>query len=175
MLPEAVTTARLSLHPIRDADQTDLIELLTNEEISKTYMTPVFHCEAEKEQTFKRLQAISLSDDRFLRGIYLNGQLIGFINEVEKNKQEIELGYVIHPRHHNHGYATEALKAVISIMSASGFSVVKTGAFEGNHASMRVMEKCGMVRSSEEEMIEYRGKIHRCIYYKAETNLPARA
>ena len=48
---------------------------------------------------------------------------------------------------------------------ASGFTIVKASAFEGNIASMRVMEKCGMVRTGEEESVEYRGVTRRCICY----------
>lgn len=168
-----IKTKRLCLQAFRDLDQNALIGLLTNEEISKTYMTPVFHAEDEKVQAFQRLQKLSALEDRFVRGIYLNDQLIGFVNDVEMKDGEIELGYVIHPQHHNQGYATEVLAKAIEVMFLSGFSAVITGAFEGNRASMRVMEKCGMVRIAREDFIEYRGKMHRCIYYKTETNLPA--
>ena len=60
---------------------------------------------------------------------------------------------------------TEALKVAISEIFESGVRAVKASAFEGNIASMRVMEKCGMVRSGEEESVEYRGVTHRCICY----------
>ena len=163
--PPIIKTQRLCLQAFRDLDQNALIGLLTNETISKTYMTPVFHSEEEKIQTFQRLQKLSALEDRFVRGIYLNDQLIGFVNDVEMKDGEIELGYVIHPQHHNQGYATEALATVMELMFSAGISVVKTGAFEGNHASMRVMEKCGMVRIDQEEQIEYRGKLLRCIFY----------
>ncbi len=46
------------------------------------------------------------------------------------------------------------------------FTVVKTGAFTENIASIRVMEKCGMRRFDETEEIEYRGKNHTCVYYE---------
>ena len=37
--------------------------------------------------------------------------------------------------------------------------------FEENIASKRVMEKCGMIPIGKEEYIEYRGVVHRCVYY----------
>lgn len=46
-----------------------------------------------------------------------------------------------------------------------GYKQVITGAFEENIASRRVMEKCGMILTESEEKIEYRGKVHRCVYY----------
>ena len=36
---------------------------------------------------------------------------------------------------------------------------------EGNDASLRVMEKCGMERMSYTDTVEYRGQTHNCIYY----------
>jgi hypothetical protein len=33
-----------------------------------------------------------------------------------------------------------------------------------------VMEKCGMKRMAKRADIEYRGKLHRCVYYAIEAN-----
>ena len=109
--------------------------------------------------------AFSQGSDRFLRGIYLNDYLIGYINEVEKDDQFIELGYVLHPNYHNQGYMTEALAATFEPLFKKGFNEVICGAFEGNKASLRVMQKAGMKLLEKTDDIEYRGKVHRCIYY----------
>ena len=109
---------------------------------------------------------MSVSDKHFVYAICLNNKIIGFINDVNINDKEIELGYVIHPSQKNKGYATEVLQKAIQIASELGYSAVKAGAFEENLASMRVMEKCGMTRIEQEDTIEYRGKNHRCIYYE---------
>ena len=66
----------------------------------------------------------------------------------------------------NKGFATETLSACIDLIFQSGFKTVKAGAFEENFASQRVMQKCGMTLTGEEEQIEYRGEIHRCVYYQ---------
>ena len=42
---------------------------------------------------------------------------------------------------------------------------VRCGAFSENTASIRVMEKAGMVREDFTEDIEYRGIMHHCVYY----------
>ena len=39
------------------------------------------------------------------------------------------------------------------------------GAFAENLSSIRVMEKCGMQKLAKRADIEYRGKLHRCVYY----------
>lgn len=161
-----INTERLCVQSIREQDQEDAIELLTNDEISKTYMLPEFQSRDEAISLFERLKQLSASENHFLYGIYLNDKMIGFINDVEVDQDEIELGYMIHPRYKGKGYATEVLKKSIEILFQLGYSVVKAGAFEENPASMRVMEKSGMTRMDQEEMIAYRGKNHRCIYYR---------
>ena len=161
-----INTACLCLHAFSDEDAETMIALLTNSEVIKTYMVPDFRSSDEEVKLFERFKELSVSDERFVYGIYLEEKLIGFINDVEIKETEIELGYVIDPSYKNQGFATEALAAAIKELFAAGFSVVKTGAFEENAASMRVMEKCGMVRLEQEEEIRYRGKMHRCFIYE---------
>ena len=160
-----IHTDRLCLHSITENDKDDMIELLTNAEISKTFMIPDFKSHEEEVQMFEALKMMSVSEEHFVYGIYLNDKMIGFINDVDIGGKEIELGYVIHPNQQNKGYATEVLQKALAMILKSGYTSVKAGAFEENRASMRVMEKCGMKRAAQEDTIEYRGKKHRCIYY----------
>ena len=111
---------------------------------------------------------MSKNYDRFVYGVCLNNQLIGFVNDVFIGENTVELGYVIHPNFKNNGYATEVLTACIKLIFESGFTVLKTGAFEENLASIRVMQKCGMEESLEKEQIEYKGEIKNCKYYQIE-------
>lgn len=158
-------TQRLTLKPIEDLEQESMIDLLTNDQIKQTYMLPDFKSKEDAIKLFKRIQEIMQKKDTIDCGIYLEDTLIGFLNTVLIENKKIELGYVIHPKFHNQGYATEALQAVISQLFQMGYSTVVTGAFEDNIASRRVMEKCGMLLTEEEEEITYRGKKHRCVYY----------
>ena len=161
-----IKTERLSLHSIGDSDRDSLIELLKNEEIGKTFMVPDFKSQEQEDRMFETFKRLSVSDERFVYGIYLDDKLIGFINDVDITDSAVEVGYVIHPSESGKGYMTETLKAAVSEIFDSGFTTVKASAFVGNEASMRVMEKCGMVLSGEEESVEYRGEIHRCICYE---------
>ena len=49
-----------------------------------------------------------------------------------------------------------------------GYTYLKSGYFEENAASRRVMEECGMKPAEEEETLEYRGKTHRCFFMAIE-------
>ena len=160
-----IKTERLILRPYSDNDKDDMIDLLTNSTIKKTFMIPNLETEYERVQMFNKIKNFSLSDEHYERGIFLNDVLIGFINDVEVSDDKIELGYVINPKYHNCGYATEALKGVISDLFKKGFGEIITGAFENNTPSIKVMLKCGMNQINKQDDIEYQGEIHHCVYY----------
>ena len=148
-----IKTDRLCLRAIDDGDREGLIELLKNEEIGKTFMVPDFKSREQELKMFETFKRLSRSDERFVYGIYLSEEMIGFVNDVDISETAVELGYVIHPIHSGKGYMTEALNAATEEIFKSGIPTVKAAAFEKNIASMRVMEKCGMKRSGETEVL----------------------
>ena len=160
-----IKTERLVLKALTENDEEAALDLLTNDVVKKTYMLPDFEKRTDAVPLFQRLMALSEGSARFLRGVYLNDYLIGYINEVEKDDRFIELGYLLHPDYHNQGYMTEALAATFAPLFKMGFKEIICGAFEGNKASMRVMQKAGMQLLERTDDIEYHGKVHRCIYY----------
>lgn len=160
-----IQTERLILRSFKDQDLKDTLEILCNDEIKETYMIQDFKSKDEGIQMFERLKQMSESEDRFVYAIYLNEKLIGFINEVEIKDNTIEVGYVIHPNWKNHGYATEVLQASIKELERMGYKI-RVGVFEENIASRKVIEKCGLKPIENTEEIEYRGKIHHCVYYE---------
>ena len=160
-----IKTKRLVLRSFSDSDEAKMTELFSSDEIAKTYMMPDLPSDDEKKKLFQYFKTLSESPERFVRGIYLLDILIGFMNDVGIGEDDVELGYVIDPKYKNNGYATEALSAAIDAIHSIGFSSVRTGAFSENAASIRVMEKVGMVRLDIEERIEYRGVSHSCVYY----------
>ena len=83
----------------------------------------------------------------------------------EIQKHQVELGFAFHPDYHNQGYATESLKAAINTLFDMGYITVKTGAFETNLPSQRVMEKAGMTKLPTNESIDYRGITHKCVLF----------
>ena len=158
-------TPRLSLGEIRECDFDALMSIFKNEIVAETYMIPNLETREAEIKLFERLRDLSLREDRFVFGIFLDCKLIGLLNDTEICGKTIEVGYALHPDYHNRGFATEALQAVIPYLFAEGFDQVLAGAFEENTASMRVMEKCGMSRTKMTAEIEYRGIMHKCVYY----------
>lgn len=155
----------LSLKPISVCDAEPMLDILTSKEVSRTYMLPDFESREAALPLFHRLMDLSRQDSRFVRGIYLEDTLIGFLNDVEIVNGTIELGYVIHPDHWGKGCMTEGLKLAINDLFRLGYQEVICGAFSYNAASIRVMEKAGMTRINKVEDIEYRGQVHLCVYY----------
>lgn len=160
-----IRTERLVLNVLTEKDTDAALDLITNAAVKKTYMLPDFEKREDAIPLFQRIMALSKDPSRFLCGVYLNDHLIGYINEVEKDDRFIELGYLLHPDYHNKGYMTEALAATFQPLFKMGFKEVVCGAFEENKASLRVMQKAGMMLLERTDDIEYRGKVHRCIYY----------
>ena len=155
----------IRLAPLRAADLETMLDILTNNCVKQTYMLPDFPSREDAVPLFQRLVGLSGDSRRFVRGIYADETLVGFLNDVEIENGAIELGYVIHPRFQGNGYATEALGIAIGELFRLGFQAVITGAFRQNAASIRVMEKNGMTRTEKTEPIDYRGKTHICVYY----------
>ncbi len=163
-----IKTERLTLTPIDAEDRAELIALLSDEEVGKTYMLPSPMDEVTAGALFTHMQKLSEREDRYVFALRLLSELIGVINDTCIENSEIEIGYAISPAYKNQGYMSEAVGALIEYLFSIGYGRVVAGAFSENSASIRVMEKCGMHRIEKTEKIEYRGKMHDCIYYAIE-------
>ena len=156
----------LKLRFFGQADQPRMLEILTDTTVNQTYMLPDFACKNDAIPLFERLMKISQDEKRYVRCVDLGGACIGFLNDVEIKDGKIEIGYVIHPKYHGKGYMTAALQLAIRELFSLGYETIVCGAFEENPASIRVMEKNGMMRIAYTEVIPYRGKDHNCVYYE---------
>lgn len=159
-----VQTPRLMLRRMTSLDMKEGIRILRDERINKTYMIPDLTEESAKK-LYARFVDLSAKRDRYVRGIYLNNRLVGFINDPEIQESSLELGWVVDPEYHNHGFCTEAVTHAIQDLFDRGFTEVLAGAFVENPASIRVMEKSAMQLIEKTEEIEYRGQTHHCIFY----------
>lgn len=156
---------RIELKSFEDRDINRLVELFKNQEIKKTYMIPNFDSDDKYVKLAEHFKNLSNDNERYVKGIFLQGFLIGFINDVEIKLDSIELGYVIDPRYKNNGYCTEALKGSIKYLFENGYTEVICGAFSNNLASIKVMEKAGLILLNKMDKISYNGINYDCIYY----------
>ena len=161
-----IETERLTIKPYAPEDAAGLAGLLLHPEITKTFMVPQFESPEQTEELANKLIWFSRTEDtaHLEYGIYLGDTLIGFVNDCGTEDEEIEIGYVIHPDYQGHGYATEAVRAILCELREMGFRKVTAGFFAENTASRRVMEKCGMHQTAVMDEEEYRGERHSCGY-----------
>ncbi|HET9859645.1 MAG TPA: GNAT family protein [Nocardioidaceae bacterium] len=102
--------------------------------------------------------------------VQLDGKVIGDLMlklddawaqaEVVKEARGVqaELGWVLHPDHAGHGYATEAVRELIRLCFEDlRLRRVTANCFAGNDASWRLMERVGMRR----ELYTVRESLHR--------------
>lgn len=166
-----IRTERLTLMPYRACDRERLVEMLLDPGITETFMVPDYPEREQYGELADKLIAFSSPEDtvHLEYGVYLNGYMIGFVNDCGHDEETLEIGYVIDPAYKGHGYATEAVRAVIGEIRSMGFKRVIAGFFEGNTGSRRVMEKCGMHLNGNTDEEEYRGKVLRC--YECEMDL----
>ena len=155
----------LTLSPISPEVFPWLCRVLRDETVKLTYMLPDLD-ETGARKLAERLAALSRDPRRFVRGIFVDGMPVGFLNDTEIQDTAIELGWVVDPRHQNHGYATEAVRLAAKELAEKGFTTLIAGAFSENKASLRVMEKAGMQKIPRQEMIFYRGTDRLCIFYQ---------
>ena len=161
-----IQTERLNLKPFSEQNVDELMDLLTAPEVTSSFMVPEMESRQDLEKLAQTLISFSqMDDDKHLEyGIYLNERFIGFVNDCGIRDDEIEIGYVIHPRYQGQGYATEAVRAVITELREMGFRKIIAGYFSENTASLRVMQKCGMQQTDQTAAEEYRGRKHICKY-----------
>ena len=70
--------------------------------------------------------------------------MIGTLGSHPKSPQEAEIGYGILEPWQNHGYATEAVCALLNHLFSLGLHRIRAQTFPHLTQSLRVMQKCGM-------------------------------
>ena len=93
-----IETQRLTIKPYAMEDMDGLVNLLINPKITKTFMVPQFESREQMESLAKKLIVFSREEvtKHLEYGFYLDGKLIGFINDCGIEDEEIEIGYLIY-------------------------------------------------------------------------------
>ena len=144
-------TDRLLLRPYVDDDLRALHEIECLEGTAR-YLYNVPLDLAATRALLERRKALTEIDDEH-DGLFLaadlkgTGTIIGHVNLEVKSREhhQGEIGYVLHPDHQGHGYATEAA----AVMLRLGFEELALHRIVGrldarNAASARVLERLGM-------------------------------
>lgn len=147
--PPCLETERLLLRAIKPRDADDMFEYSSDSEVTR-YLT----WEPHSSKRYTRLY-ISGVENAYRRGAFFdwalvlraNGKMIGTcgFTSFDEQRSSCEIGYVLNPRYRGYGLAPEAAFRVIRFaFEVLGARRVEAKFMEGNTASLRVMEKCGM-------------------------------
>lgn len=144
-----LNTENLILRRLKTTDFEDMYEYAKIPSVTD-FLT--WHPHPDSDYTRRYLQAVQ---GQYSRGEFFdwavilksNGKMIGtcgFTSFDEQNNAG-EIGYVINPNYAGKGYATEATKQVVKFgFLTLNLHRVYAKYIDGNNASRRVMEKCGM-------------------------------
>ena len=144
-----IKTERLVLRRMKPSDYKDMYEYSCRPEVTRYLLW----CEHESlEQTYGYLESINQC---YKRGEYYDwavtladsGKMIGTcgFTSFDFENDRVEVGYVLNPTYWGKGIATEAVSAAIEFAFIElGANRVEAKFIEGNNASLRVTQKCGM-------------------------------
>jgi RimJ/RimL family protein N-acetyltransferase len=143
-----LTTERLKLRPMSEADTAAHYALFSDPEVARYWSREPWTDIAQAEESLKSIMAACADGSEVRFGIELlsSGELIGNVglHHFFGQNRRCEIGYALASRHWNQGYATEALRAAIR----HGFDALDLNRIEAdidprNIGSSRVLEKLG--------------------------------
>lgn len=139
-----IETERLILRKFVEADYDDLYEFLSQLENDEFEGYPGITYENGKEHLEYRLSseeflAIELKD---------TGKVIGNIYCGKREFNARELGYIVNKNYQRHGYALEALRAVIDHLFSHGTHRVYAECDPRNESSWKLLEAAGLKREA---------------------------
>jgi RimJ/RimL family protein N-acetyltransferase len=146
----ALETERLRLTPLAEADLDDLVELDLEPEVRR-FIDPqgiILPVDRNELRTYEWERHVSPGGFYAARERVGNG-FVGFfqLEGAPDREDEVELGYRLRRHAWGLGYATEGARALVAHAFELGYRRVYAHSLNDNPASIRVMEKVGLVPS----------------------------
>ncbi|MEO3807007.1 GNAT family N-acetyltransferase [Nonomuraea sp. B1E8] len=146
-----LTTDRLTLRPFTPGDLDAVHAYESLPEVTRHLYWGPRDRDASRVALDKRIARTALLDEGDALDLAItlsdSGELIGncLLIWTSKPNRQGEIGYVLHPGHHGHGYAPEAGRALLRLaFDGLGLHRVVGRLDAANTASARVLEKLGM-------------------------------
>ena len=135
-----IETARLRIHTTSQDEMERFIEAQTNEILITAYKEMLQGCLEHPEQwVWYAIWMIELKDGTPVGNLSFKGY---------HSDGSVEIGYGIMEGYREHGYATEAVEAVVKwALKQPGVTCVEAETEPDNRASQLVLKKCGFVPS----------------------------
>ncbi len=140
---------RVILRPLQLQDKNAIFRNINHDREVLNYFIDTY-VEKEEDFAFENMLERFRKNQMYAFAIVLkeNDEVIGEIFQCSRPSSIVhttEIGYAIGRPHWNRGYTTEAMKLMIDFMFEVGIHKVVACHLEGNEASGKVMEKCGMI------------------------------
>jgi RimJ/RimL family protein N-acetyltransferase len=159
-----IETSRLRLRPFVAGDLDALFAYQSRNDVTQhLYWGPRSRDEVQEAFEGKIAATAIRAEGDFLAlaaELASTGEIVGdvVLELVSEEHRTGEIGYIVHPDHHGHGYATEAGRAVLRVAFEDLRLHRVTGRLDArNVASARVLEKLGMRREAllvENELVK---------------------
>jgi RimJ/RimL family protein N-acetyltransferase len=144
---EPIETPRLRLRPLVREDLAAEHAIRSSPEVHRWLYTNAFS-EDDSRERLERLLARP-EETGLTLAVERGGELIGDVSLTVGEHRQGEIGFIFHPDHQGHGYATEAAGAMLALAFAHYRLHRVCGRLEArNAASARVLEKLGMRREA---------------------------
>ena len=150
-IPETIETARLVLHRLRYEDADELFYTYASKPEATTFVTWPTHRSILDTRTF-----LDLAVERWRAGTEYSfsirtrshARLIGSFG-ILNDQGKVQIGYVLGPLHWKQGYATEACRKMVEVLSMTP-NVYRVGSFVDaeNIASVNVLLKSGFLEEA---------------------------
>lgn len=150
-----IVTDRLSLRPLTHGDLNDLNAYESLPDIARYLYWEPRDLEATRIALDKRVTRVAIENEGDVIDLAItlreSGELLGtcVLIWTSKEHHQGEIGYILKPAAHGHGYATEAAREMLALgFGRLGLHRI-VGRLDGrNTASGRVLEKLGMRREA---------------------------
>lgn len=149
--PPTLSTTRLLLRRIAVEDADDMYLYSCREDVTRYLLWDPHPDPLYTDKYVRYLQERYAVGDYYDFAVVLRetGRFIGTagFTSFDLPNRSAEIGYVISPFYQGQGYATEAVRAILSFgFEHCGLSRISAVCMKENRASLRVMEKCGLKR-----------------------------
>ncbi|MFF5173370.1 GNAT family N-acetyltransferase [Micromonospora sp. NPDC000089] len=145
-------TERLELRPVRDEDVDRILEYRNLPEVTRWLL----RTDVEPASFRAAWRGAAEDPDDHSAAVVLDGTVIGTVSldvvdgmgqPGMPSRTDARIGYIFDPAYRGHGYATEAVTAMVAYaFGRLGVRRITAGCFADNVASVRILEKVGMRR-----------------------------
>jgi [ribosomal protein S5]-alanine N-acetyltransferase len=151
VLPEKIETPRLVLARLRYEDAEEIFYTYASKDEATRYVSWPTHQSVKDTHAFLRYAVKAWNagvDYTYTIRQKETNRLVGSIG-VMNDQGKIQFGYIISPTQWGKGFATEACRAVLDeLIKNTGIYRIGTIVDTENAASIRVLQKCGLVEEA---------------------------